>query len=253
VWHNPRLLNAVADALYLAAAGVLFWLAVEAGRRAPFLPVRTVALTGDLQHVDAATVRARLEGRIFGNFFGVELADVRRELEQLPWVRRVVVRREWPDRLVVRIESHVTLARWSDGRLVNRFGELFRADPGDAELPRLGGPPGSEREVTRRYLAFRDLLAPLGAEPAQVLLSARRAWQVKLGGPEHAGLQLELGRDQARQSLEERLARFVAAYPRTAVQLNQRSAYVDLRYPNGFAIRVPEAADEGRNTARKRT
>jgi cell division protein FtsQ len=251
VWHSPRLLNAAADALYLAAAALAAWIVAEAAMRAPFMPVRTVALGGDLRHVDAERVRASLEGRVTGNFFGVELAEVRRALERLPWVRRVEVRREWPDRLVVQVEEHVALARWSGRRLVNTHGEVFEAEGHDAPLPQLAGPPGTEREVARRFLAFRSLLAPLGTEPERVQRSARGAWQIRLAN----GLVLELGRDQARQSLEERLARFVAAYPRTAAELDRPPEHVDLRYPNGFAIRVApsaaagsEAAPQGRRT-----
>jgi cell division protein FtsQ len=238
VWHSPRLLNAAADALYCFAAAIAVWIAVEAALRAPFMPVRTVALAGDLRHVDAERVRASLEGRLAGNFFGVELADVRRALEALPWVRHVEVRREWPDRLVARIEEHVVLARWPGNRLVSTTGEVFEAGGLHGPLPQLAGPPGTEREVARRFLAFRELLAPLGTEPVRVQLSARRAWQIQLAN----GLVLELGRDQARQSLEARLARFVAAYPRIAAELERRPEHIDLRYPNGFAVRVPTAA-----------
>ncbi len=238
MWHSPRLLNAAADALYCLAAAIAVWIAVEAALRAPFMPLRTVALAGDLRHVDAERVRASLEGRLAGNFFGVELADVRRALEALPWVRHVEVRREWPDRLVARIEEHVVLARWSGERLVSTTGEVFAAAGNHGPLPHLIGPPGTEREVVRRFLAFRDLLAPLGTAPVRVQLSARGAWQIQLAD----GLVLELGRDQARQPLEERLARFVAAYPRIAAEFARRPEHIDLRYPNGFAIRVPGSA-----------
>jgi cell division protein FtsQ len=247
VWDNVRFLNAVADVLYLAAAALTVWVVAQAAVRAPFVPVRTVIVDGSPAHVDTDAVSAALEGRIGGNFFGLQLADVRRELAKLPWVHRVEARREWPDRIVVRLEEHRALGRWADGRLVSTEGELFEADS-DAPLPRLAGPAGTEREVTRRYLAFRELVAPLDAEPTHVTLSPRYAWQVRLAN----GLVLELGRDQARQSLEERVARFVAAYPRAAAHLNQRIGYVDLRYPNGFAIRLPEAPAAG-VLPRKRT
>jgi cell division protein FtsQ len=252
VWDNARLLNALADVLYLVAAALAIWAVAQAAVRAPFAPVRTVSVAGNPVHVDAEAVGAALEGRIAGNFFGLELADVRRELAKLPWVYRVEARREWPDRIVVRFEEHRALARWSDRssgeRLVSTHGELFEAES-DATLPQLAGPPGTEREVARRYLAFRELVAPLGTEPTHVTLSARYAWQVRLAN----GMVLDLGRDQARQSLEERLARFVAAYPRAATHLNnQRIGHVDLRYPNGFSIRLPEAAPEPA-PARKRT
>jgi len=236
VWDNARFLNAVADVLYLAAAALTVWAVAQAAVRVPFVPVRTVVVDGNPAHVDADAVSTALEGRISGNFFGLKLADVRRELGKLPWVQSVEARREWPDRIVVRFAEHRALGRWTDGRLVSTEGELFDAES-DAALPQLAGPPGSEREVARRYLAFRELLAPLGTEPTHLALSPRYAWQVRLAN----GIVLELGRDQARQSLEERLARFVAAYPRAAAHLNQRIGHVDLRYPNGFAIRLPDA------------
>jgi cell division protein FtsQ len=245
VWDSPRLLNVAADALYCLAAALAVWGAAEAALRAPFMPVRTLALAGDLRHVDAERVRASLEGRLAGNFFGVELADVRRALEALPWVRYAEVRREWPDRLVARIEEHVALARWPDGKLVSTTGEVFEGEVPHGALPRLAGPPGSEREVVRRFGAFRELVAPLGNELAAVELSPRGAWQIELAN----GLVLELGRDAARHSLEARLARFVAAYPRIAAELGRAPEHVDLRYPNGFAVRVPAAAAAKRAAA----
>jgi cell division protein FtsQ len=249
MWDNPRLLNLAADALYVAGAVLLAALVWHAALRAPQAPVRAIALTGDLAHVDAQAVQGQLAGRVAGNFFGMNLDEVRRLVAELPWVRRVDVRREWPDRLVVRIEEHRALARWSGTRLVSEQGELFEGAT-DAPLPQLSGPPGTEREVTRRYLAMRELVAPLGVELAQLALSARYAWQAKLSN----GLVLELGRDQARSPVEERLARFVATYPRVVASLNRRLDYVDLRYPNGFAIRVPDLPLGGDtdNVARKR-
>jgi len=249
VWDNPRLLNLAADALYLAAAVLAVALLWQAALRAPYLPVRSVMLVGDLAHVDAEAVHDQLAGRVAGNFFGLNLDDVRRLVAELPRVRSVEVRRDWPDAIVVRIEEHRPLARWSERELVSAEGELFEGQP-EGALPQLGGPPGSEREVVRRYLLLREIVAPLGVEPVQVLVSARYAWQVRLSN----GMTLELGRDDARQPIEARLARFVAAYPRAAASLNRRVDHVDLRYPNGFAIRVPDLplAGEDQPPARRR-
>jgi cell division protein FtsQ len=51
---------------------------------------------------------------------------------------------------------------------------------------------------------------------------------------------VEIGRD----NVEARLARFVDAYPRTLAGLGTAVQYVDLRYPNGFAVRIPAAANK---------
>ena len=128
--------------------------------------------------------------------------------------------------------------RWwqRPGELVlsGRLARLFDLHPGDSV--HIGAlPAGSEGEVARRYLAFRELLAPLGLEPRQVLLSSRLAWQLRLSN----GLTVQLGRDSDKDGVEERLARFVSVYPALA-RSRHRLDYVDLRYPNGFALRISE-------------
>jgi cell division protein FtsQ len=151
----------------------------------------------------------------------------------LPWVRRVEVRRAWPDKLQVRLEEHVALARWGDDALVNTFGERFHGQS-DAVLPMFIAPAGTEAELARRYARFTELLAPLGLALDRVVLTPRLAWQLRLGN----GLQIMLGRDAAQA--EERLARFVDTYGQTLGRLSRHHDYVDLRYPNGYALRVPE-------------
>src|SRR5204863_8632011 len=117
----------------------------------------------------------------------------------------------------------------------NTYGELFHGQ-GDAALPLLAGPPGSAAEVASRYAEFRKQLVPLGLELKSVLLSPRYAWQLQLSN----GLTVQLGRDREKDRAVERFARFAAVYPHTLAKLERRLDYVDLRYPNGFALRVPE-------------
>jgi cell division protein FtsQ len=230
MWDNPRLLNAAAGflvglaGLAFAAAG-LQWLL----RASPF-PVRVVELNAPLDRVPRAALEAVLARQAAGNFFAVPIDELRVALERLPWVRTAGVRRVWPDRLEITIEEHVALAHWGADALVNTYGERFAAKA-DQPLPVFVGPPGSEAEVTRRYASFSRLLAPLESPLERIVLSPRHAWQLRLA----SGLQLTLGRDAG--LAEQRLERFVAAYAHV-----MRAAHipevVDLRYPNGFALRV---------------
>ena len=95
-------------------------------------------------------------------------------------------------------------------------------------------PSGTEAEVARRYARFRQALAPLGTEPERVVLTPRLAWQLRLSN----GLHLMLGRDA--DQAEARLARFIDTYPATLGKIPRRHDTVDLRYPNGFALRIAE-------------
>ena len=228
MWDNPRLLNAAAGflvglaALAFAAAAAC-WLLHSA-----LFPVRTVELLTVLKQAPRAEVGATLARAGRGNFFAAPIDELRAALERLPWVRRATVRRVWPDGLEVSLEEHVALARWAAGGLVNQQGERFAGEA--AGLPLFNGPPGSEAEVARRYARFSPLLAPLASPIERLTLSARLAWEVKLAN----GTELKLGRDA--DAAEAKLARFVAAYE--ANELAPLGAGVDLRYPNGFSVRV---------------
>ena len=231
MWHNPRLLNLAAGVLVGLVALASTLAGVHWLLRSPLFPLRVVELRTPLKQASPVQVEAAIARLASGNFFAVSIDELRAALEKLPWVRAAAVRRVWPDRLEIRIEEHVPLARWGAEALVNTHGERF-AGTSEAELPVFIGPPGSEAEVTRRYARFSQLLAPIGSPLERVVLSARHAWQLRLAN----GLQLTLGRDT--ELAEQRLARFVQAYARTPDAADRAREIVDLRYPNGFALRV---------------
>jgi cell division protein FtsQ len=211
--------------------GALYWLLLPQR-----FPVTQVELKGELKNTSRAQIEAALP-RAAGNFFAADLAEVRERVERLPWVRRVAVRRIWPGRLEVSVEEHVALARWGTGeemsRLVNTFGETFSADTRQT-LPVFVAPGGSAAEVVWRYHRFNELVAPLGTGVERVVLTQRLAWQLRLGN----GLHVMLGRDA--DLAEQRLKKFVDAHSATLARTGKKHEYVDLRYPNGFALRVPD-------------
>jgi cell division protein FtsQ len=233
MWDNPRILNMAAGALVGIAALIFLIVGIALLLRSPLFPVNQLEVTNALSKTTKREIEAATRGRIGGNFFAIRPAEVRAGLEQLPWVRRVSVRRVWPDRLQVTVEEHVALARWGDEGLVNTYGERFNGRTEQA-LPIFSGPAGSEPELARRYARFAQLVAPLGAELERVILTPRYAWQLRLA----SGLHIMLGRDA--DAGESRLQRFVDAYPATLGRIARPHEYVDLRYPNGFAVRVPE-------------
>jgi cell division protein FtsQ len=210
-----------------ACLGALYWLLLP-----QHFPLTRVDLKGTVLRTTTAELEAALP-RASGNFFAADLGEIRARVERLPWVRHVAVRRVWPGRLEISIEEHVALARWGDDGLVNTYGERFLGKTQEA-LPSFIGPAGTQAEVARRYASFSAIVAPLGTKIERVVLSARHAWQLRLAN----GLHLALGRDP--EAAELRLKSFVAAYPATLSAGGRRYEYVDLRYPNGFAVRVPD-------------
>jgi cell division protein FtsQ len=210
-------------AVLAACFGALYWLLMP-----EHFPLTRVEFRGTLERTSRAQLEKALP-RIAGNFFAADLAQVRASVERLPWVRQVAVRRVWPGRLEITVEEHVALARWGDEALVNTYGERFSGKTQEV-LPSFIGPAGTQAEVTRRYARFAAIVAPLGTRIERVVLSPRHAWQLRLAN----GLHVALGRDA--DLAEDRLRRFVEVYP----AMKSKNEYVDLRYPNGFAVRVPD-------------
>jgi cell division protein FtsQ len=244
MWNNLRLLNLATTVLFMVAlvllgGGTVVWIAKRPLFRLKV--VRIEAESGMLQHLNVASVKSAALAEVRGNFFTVNLESVRLAFEGVPWVRHARVRREWPNRLVVKVEEHQALATWDDGRLVNTYGELFTANPAeaeeDADLPEFSGPVGSEHDVTQRYRDFSNWFSRLNLKPDQVTLSPRYAWTVRLDNGTEEELTVELGRERDGSTLMERVSRMVTVYPIVTTKW-PKLTLVDLRYPNGFALRA---------------
>ena len=243
MWQDIKMLNAASDALLglfaLALLVASFWWLAQR----PMFTLKAIRIEGTadvpLRYVSRSTVKSTALPRIGGNFFAVDLDTVRTAFEAVPWVRKATVRREWPNKLIVTLEEHVPLATWGEeGRLVSRKGDVFTANLAEAEedgaLPELAGPIGSEKEVVERFMDLHAWFAPVRLKPASLRLSGRYAWTVGLNN----GMTVELGREQSRETLKARVDRLTGIYPQLVARLQDRIENIDMRYPNGLALRA---------------
>jgi cell division protein FtsQ len=244
MWHDVRTLNATTNALLgvlvlsLLASG-LWWVANRPMFTLTSIQVEAVGEMA-LKHVNAPTIRTTAVPRLKGNFFTANLDEVRQAFEAVPWVRKASVRREWPNKLIVQVEEHEPLATWGDdGRLVSVKGDIFTANldeaEEDGELPEFHGPEGSEKEILVRYRELQDWFKPIEVTPEALQLSSRYAWTVKLSN----GMTVELGREQSKTTLKDRVDRLIGIYPQLVSRLQDKIESVDMRYPNGLALKAP--------------
>jgi len=242
--QDIRWMNTASGALM---ALVLVVLVLAVGSRLSHLSYFDIAalrIDGDLQRSNLASVRASALPRLEGSFFDLNMGKAREAFEAVPWVRRAVVRRVWPDELRVTLQEHQPAAYWHleerDDQLVNTFGEVFDANLGDVEdeaLPTLTPPPGPSAEQARAMLdmlqGLNGVLAPLQSRIDTLRLSARGSWSVVL----EDGASIELGRGGAQEVLE-RTQRFVRTLPDLQRQYPAPLTHADLRYPEGYAVRL---------------
>jgi cell division protein FtsQ len=241
--NDVRLMNISAAVLGVgllvaAAMGVARWAV-----RHPVFAIARITVQGDTVHNNEVTLRANVASRLHGNFFTLDLGQARAAFEAVPWVRKAVVQREFPNQLRVNLQEHRSAGLWgadSESRLVNTFGEVFEANAADAEsedLPRLMGPEGQGLQVLEAYRSLNALFTPMDASIEELELTGRGGWRMHLDG----GAVIEMGRGTLPE-LTARVKRFtetytqvLSAYQRTGLD---RVESVDLRHNEGYAIRL---------------
>ncbi len=240
---DVRLMNISTALLAVGFCFAALWTATSWALRHQVFAISRITVQGDVQHHNEVTLRANVAPRLQGNFFTMDLSQTRAAFEAVPWVRRAVVRREFPNRLRVTLEEHRSAGFWgvdSESRLLNSFGEVFEANPGDAEsqdLPRLTGPDDQAAQVLAMYRSLNSLMTPMESSIDELELSSRGGWRMQLD----SGAVIELGRGSV-DELRERTQRFLATLTQV-ITTYQRKGFesmesADLRHNAGYAIKL---------------
>jgi cell division protein FtsQ len=201
-----------------------------------------ITVLGETSHSNVPTVRAHVVSRVKGSFFTVNLGQTREVFEAMPWVRKAVVHRDFPNRLRVQLQEHRAAAFWgeeSEPRLLNSFGEVFDANVAEVEqegLPRLNGPQGQSGSVLATYRALAPQFSAMNLAVDSLELTSQGSWRILLNG----GAVIEAGRGDLEEvanrtrNFLKTLTRVVARYDRPLSALET----ADLRHENGYAIRL---------------
>jgi cell division protein FtsQ len=239
---DVRLMNLMAFVMLLVFAALLvsalsLWIA-----RQQSFSLHGIAVTGELSHNNAVTLRANVTPRLSGTFFSIDLERARLVFEALPWVRKAVVRREFPDRLRVTLQEHKTVAYWGvegEPKLVNSFGEVFEANLGEVEqeaLPRLHGPDGQAPQVWLMYQTLLPLFEEMEMTLDQLELTGHGGWRAHF----EEGARVELGSGSVPEVLA-RTQRFLRTLTQVTSRFGRQSDALetaDLRHEDGYALRL---------------
>lgn len=239
---DVKLMNFTATLMFIVFACLVAAVIVAWALRSPMFAVGGILVTGDVNHSNALTLRANVAPKLGGTFFTLDLARARQSFEAVPWVRRAVVKREFPNRLKVALQEHEAVAYWGaegESRLINNFGEVFEANVGEVEqesLARLSGPDGQGALVLATYRALLPLFAELDLELDQLELSGRGGWHARLDNE----AVVALGRGTT-EEVAARTQRFLKTLTQVTGKYGRKPEALetaDLRHEDGYAIRL---------------
>ena len=236
---DVRLMNTASVFLVMVFGAMLLVLVMAWLVRQPAFNLSAIRVGGELTHNNAVTLRANVAPKLVGNFLTVDLDATRAAFESVPWVRRAVVQREFPNRLKVVLLEHKAVAYWGpeeDSRLVNNYGEVFEANPGDVEneeLPWLIGPKGQAPQVLQAYHEMLPLFEEMDAVLEQLQLNDLGSWRARLD----SGAVIELGHG-SRAEVQARARRFVDTVTQVSSRFGRDVESADLRYVSGYALKL---------------
>ena len=202
-------------------------------------PVLTVKIENPLQHVSDAEVRAMLLPYLGQGFFSLDVAAIKSELENHPWVVSASLKRVWPDSLSVMLNEEVAIARWNESGLLNQLGEIFVPENIDHQmsLPLLVGEDNAQIKMMEQYQLLSQVLLPLGLKIEQLFENARGSWSLVLNN--------EITIIAGREKVLEKIQRFARIYDGQLRSEIEQIGAIDLRYENGFAVKKKESELDG--------
>ena len=228
-WYRPLL-------VLVLAAGV--WLLAD-HMPAELMPIRNVQIEGSFVYLSRDEIQKQLEQVLSGDYFTADIESVRASLLTLPWVQDASIRRKWPSTLLIKIVERQAVAYWSDDALLSDKGELFKPETisREMQIPVINGPEGLHHKVWGFLVKLHTDLSGLGLGVDELVLDERRSWSMLLSN----GVELRLGRNDT----ESRIQRFVKVFSMQNAPNIDDIKYIDLRYPNGFAMKSKISHEKG--------
>lgn len=228
VWLNRSLV--------LLGSGVVLAAVVKGLVVLNAIPVERIIVQGNLRHTQAEVVQNLIQPALVGGFLGADLKQVQVELESLPWIYRVSVRRVWPSALEVNVVEQMPVARWGETGLLNQQGEIFQsAELNPIEtMPLLRGPEGSEKVLMGSYQRLVEVLRPLRLSVAELSTDDRGQLEAELDN----GIELIIGGED----FLERVQLFVLIYQSDLSAKADQIERIDLRYKSGLAVAFSETS-----------
>ncbi len=198
-------------------------------------PIAGVSVESEFKFVSQVDAQAIVAARLPKTFLELDMLGIKNALEANPWVDKVMISRNWPDKLLVHIEEQKPIARWGTSGFLNLRGEVIKIDNVAAlsSLPVFVADERYAKEVMQQYLLVKNIMALSNLKPQVLALDNTMAWTVEFNN----GLTIKLGREKAIEKLQN-ISKILRGELAREMK-HMRS--IDMRYENGFAVAWKDA------------
>ena len=251
-WNTPRVLNLFSYLIGSLTFLYLLFLCYSWITSHKHFILKNVVLevvNNDNPNVDTQEIQQAIKTTLNGTTLSTDLNMMVGLILDNPWVEQVVIRRVWPNTIVLRLQERRIIALWNSKHLISEFGVVTNIPVSDYKkvekklgcyLMRIEGPKDFLSKIVARAEITNKLLTNINKKLLHLRLTEQFSWEAKTT----EGMTLRFGGDDLQGPMYYRLENFTKSYSNLANKLAEKGIglpeihYVDLRYAKGFAIKT---------------
>ena len=216
--------------------GIVGWFEFSHER---LLPIKKVKIHAPFIYVKRESLEKIIMPYAKAGFFHFNLHGTYQHITKLPGVEDVSIRRVWPATIDIKIKEHTALANWENKAIIGTNGDIFHLP--DAKipdgLPLLLGNLEQKQTLLDFISSVKPLFSPYQLKIAILVLDDHGAWHIKFSN----GFWLHLGMG----GIVGKIDRFISIYKKvTEDNPEKKLAYIDMNYPNAFALKWAGKSDQ---------
>ena len=192
-------------------------------------PIKNVT-SSELINVNKDDISKAVEYLYSKSFFDVDLNYLKNKLEKIEWVRKINVRRSYPNEIIIDIEEHTPILIWNNKMYINKYGEKFKVSKIDKNIPILISDELRIHEVFAYFKLFNEKLSSrkLDFKITKIMENEIRSLTISLS----SGINIQLGS----KDVNNKIPLFFEIYKSLNTRDLNKIRYIDMRYSNGFSV-----------------
>ena len=252
VWNSPKVMNSISIFIFVGLVFYVSYLFFSMVLSHSYFDLKNVILVVEnnkTPNVKKEDIYKIINESLNGTALNTDLEQISFRILNNLWVSDVVVRRIWPNKMLVRVKENKVVAVFNKQTFLTEDGNLIRIplsekskieSNGDCRLLELEGPMTAIPLMMKHAQLFGNSLSEIGLNLKTLRLTEQYSWEVETV----SNLLLRFRVNYSDSPISLRLKNFVRVYPKLKENFtnnlpsNSRIKHVDLRYAQGFAVKT---------------
>ena len=194
-----------------------------------YFPIKNIT-SSELINVNKDDISKNVKYLYSKSFFDIDLNYLKNKLEKIEWIRKINVRRSYPNEIIIDIEEHTPILIWNNKMYINIYGEKFNVSKIDKNIPMLISDESRINEVFAYFKLFNEKLSSrkLDFKITKIMENEIRSLTISLS----SGINIQLGS----KDVNNKILLFFEIYKSLNTRDLNKIRYIDMRYSNGFSV-----------------